>query len=277
MVTVFNDERDQRETVYTDADGSYAIRTAYAGKLDVRARLANYDDSRMQRVESRRDRPRSTWRCKRFARSAGRVRCAVGVRAQREAAVDGRAPTGRVRQPVQLLPPDRQLHDARAAQPRGLAARPSRKMEGMLAMLTRRRKEAVADVLSRGFDGKPVEAVQNYGATRRTGARQGRGMAGRRRAVVHPRHSTWREDEQALRHRRGPRHDLGARPRHRQDRGAIALPDIDLPRGGKFSGMQLPIGIFTGKHGPHSMAQTQRRPHLDHQRAVEHAACRSTR
>jgi streptogramin lyase len=34
-------------------------------------------------------------------------------------------------------------------------------------------------------------------------------------------------------------------------------PDIDLPRGGRFSGMKLPIGVFSGKHGPHSMAQTR--------------------
>ena len=36
----------------------------------------------------------------------------------------------------------------------------------------------------------------------------------------------------------------------------LALPDIDLPVGGVFSGLRLPIGIFTGKHGPHSIAQT---------------------
>jgi virginiamycin B lyase len=35
------------------------------------------------------------------------------------------------------------------------------------------------------------------------------------------------------------------------------LPDIDLPEGGVFSGVQLPIGVFSGKHGPHSMAQAK--------------------
>ena len=44
MVTVFNAEKTTRQTVYTAADGSYAIRTPYAGKLDVRARLANFAD-----------------------------------------------------------------------------------------------------------------------------------------------------------------------------------------------------------------------------------------
>ena len=38
-----------------------------------------------------------------------------------------------------------------------------------------------------------------------------------------------------------------------------------------FSGMHLAIGIFTGNHGPHSMAPDDGRPDLDHQRAVVHA------
>jgi len=36
---------------------------------------------------------------------------------------------------------------------------------------------------------------------------------------------------------------------------SFALPDIDLPQGGLYSGAQLPIGIFTGKHGPHSLVR----------------------
>ena len=37
----------------------------------------------------------------------------------------------------------------------------------------------------------------------------------------------------------------------------VALPDSDLPVGGLLSGAALPIGIFTGKHGPHSLAQAE--------------------
>ncbi|MGJ8686464.1 MAG: Vgb family protein, partial [Spongiibacteraceae bacterium] len=33
-------------------------------------------------------------------------------------------------------------------------------------------------------------------------------------------------------------------------------PDIDLPRGGVLAGIPLPIGVFSGKHGPHSLAQS---------------------
>jgi len=35
----------------------------------------------------------------------------------------------------------------------------------------------------------------------------------------------------------------------------VPFPPSDLPEGGLFSGLALPIGIFTGQHGPHSLAQ----------------------
>jgi streptogramin lyase len=35
----------------------------------------------------------------------------------------------------------------------------------------------------------------------------------------------------------------------------VILPVSDLPIGGRFEGLQLPIGVFTGQRGPHSAAQ----------------------
>ena len=45
MVSVSNAAHTQRQTVYTDVDGRYAIVTPYEGSLGVRARLANYADA----------------------------------------------------------------------------------------------------------------------------------------------------------------------------------------------------------------------------------------
>src|SRR4249920_423423 len=50
MVSVFDEAKEKRETVYTDAEGNYAIRTGYAGKLDIRARLANHADGRVTKT-----------------------------------------------------------------------------------------------------------------------------------------------------------------------------------------------------------------------------------
>src|SRR6266705_333131 len=38
MVTAFNEPGDRKETVFTGADGRYALRTSFAGKLTLRAR-----------------------------------------------------------------------------------------------------------------------------------------------------------------------------------------------------------------------------------------------
>ena len=54
MVSVFNAAKNQKQTVYTAADGSYAIVTPYVGSLDVRARLANFDDG-LVTVDAARD------------------------------------------------------------------------------------------------------------------------------------------------------------------------------------------------------------------------------
>ena len=45
MLSVFNAEHTRKQTAYTAADGSYAIVTPYEGRLDLRARLANFDDA----------------------------------------------------------------------------------------------------------------------------------------------------------------------------------------------------------------------------------------
>lgn len=48
MFTVWNKAPDRKETVYTDADGSFAIKTDFGGELNVRARLANFADATAQ-------------------------------------------------------------------------------------------------------------------------------------------------------------------------------------------------------------------------------------
>jgi 5-hydroxyisourate hydrolase-like protein (transthyretin family) len=44
MVTVWNTEKNRKETVYTDADGRYAIDTSFTGKLAVRVRTPYFRD-----------------------------------------------------------------------------------------------------------------------------------------------------------------------------------------------------------------------------------------
>jgi len=253
MVTVFSADRATRQTVYTAADGSFAIRTPYAGRLQVRARLANYDDATAG-VEATADAVRT-------------LDLALRVFATREAAseaLSASAHNARLDWPsaearavfVSQCNYCHQIGNSttRVPQSHEWWIRTIRKMEGILAMVTRWQKETLAAVFARGFDGKPVAAQHDYGATAELArAKVEEWLVGDPLSFIHDMDVA----EDGLFYGTDEGHDR----LHVLDpaTGRIEVydqPDIDLPRGGKFSGMQLPIGVFSGKHGPHSMGQT---------------------
>ena len=252
MVTVFNADKTTRQTVYTAADGSYAIRTPYAGKLDVRARLANYDDQTVS-VESTADTGRLDLTLKVFASKAS-ASDALSASAH-NAKLDWSSASDRAAF-VSQCNFCHQIGNATTRMPRSHEGWMAtiRKMEGILAMVTRWQKEILADVFTRGFNGQPVEAKHDYGATAELArAKVEEWLVGDPLSFIHDMDIA----EDGLFYGTDEGHDK----LHILDpkTGAIevvAQPDIDLPRGGKFSGMELPIGVFSGKHGPHSMGQT---------------------
>jgi len=253
MVTVFNAEKTTRQTVYTAADGSYAIRTPYAGKLDVRARLANFDDQ-TSTVESTADAINSldltlkTFASKEAASDALSA-SAHNAKLDWSSSADKAAFVSQCNYCHQIG-----NSTTRVPQSHEWWLGTIRKMEGILAMVTHWQKQTFARVLSKGFDGKPVEATQNYGATAELArAKVEEWLVGDAMSFIHDMDVA----EDGLFYGTDEGHDK----LHVLDPATgkvveYALPDIDLPRGGKFSGMALPIGVFSGKHGPHSMGQT---------------------
>lgn len=255
MVTVFDAPRQKRETVYTDAAGRYAIRTAYAGALDIRVRLANYADNRITRNMAADEQAQLNLSLKPFA-DAQAASDALSASAH-----NAKLPWKDVateRPPfVSQCNYCHQMGNSTTRMPRSHEEwmQEIRKMEGLLAMLKVGDKQNIAGVLSRGFDGKPISAVHNYGASAELArAKVEEYLIGDALSFIHD----LDVGEDQLLYGTDEGHDIlwtldRASGRIEQHR----LPDIDLPRGGKFSGMQLPIGIFSGKHGPHSMAQTR--------------------
>jgi virginiamycin B lyase len=255
MVTVFDAAREKRETVYTDAQGRYTIRTAYAGALDIRVRLANYADKRITRNAA--------------ADELARVDLALQAFADAQTASDAlSASAHNARLPWKDVASERppfvsqcnychQMGNSTTRMPQSHEQWMGtiRKMEGILAMLKVSDKKNIAGVLSRGFDGKPVSAVHNYGASAELArAKVEEWLLGDALSFIHD----LDVGEDQILYGTDEGHDIlwtldRASGRIEQHR----LPDIDLPRGGKFSGMELPIGTFSGKHGPHSMAQTK--------------------
>jgi streptogramin lyase len=252
MVTVFNADRTTRQTVYTAADGSYAIRTPYTGKLDVRARLANYDDQTVS-VETTADTARLDLALKAFASKAS-ASDALSASAH-NAKLDWPSAADRAVF-VSQCNYCHQIGNATTRMPRsheGWIAT-IRKMEGILAMVTRWQKEVFADVFTRGFTGQPVEATHDYGATAELArAKVEEWLVGDPLSFIHDMDVA----DDGLLYGTDEGHDkLHILDPKTGTIEVVSQPDIDLPRGGKFSGMELPIGVFSGKHGPHSMGQT---------------------
>ncbi len=129
------------------------------------------------------------------------------------------------------------------------------RMEGYLVLLTDQQKDEIRDNLAVTFTGAPVEAIQTSDMSPKLAtARIEEWTAGDENSFLHDA-------------------DIGADGRlYAADEGGdvlwvldrktgsverVPFPPSDLPVGGQFSGLALPIGIFTGKHGPHSLAQDQ--------------------
>ena len=254
MVTVFSGDHQVRQTVYTAEDGSYAIRTDMAGALTVRARLSGFDDASLSVNAGPAQTQSVSLRLARFADTESA-----------SAALSASAFNARL--PWKDVTRDRRAFISQCNychQLGNLTTRAPRshqdwmvelnKMEGLLAMPSAREKRVFADVLSRGFDGKPITAVQTYGASPQLARAKVREWSvGDDYTFIHD--ADVAKDGKVYGTDEG--HDvLWALDRLTGHIDRYPLPASTLPRGGKFSGMKLPIGVFTGKHGPHSMAQT---------------------
>jgi len=253
MVSVFNAAKDQKQTVYTSADGSYAIATTYAGKIDLRARLANFDDG-LASIDVTPDARRE-------------VNLQLKSFANAQAASDALSASAHNAKLQWSRQDDRksfvsqcnychQMGNATTRAPRSHDAWVGtiRKMEGYFATVTRSEKERFASVLEKGFDGKPVEARHDYGETEELAkAKVEEWQLGDAFSFIHDMDVA--EDGNFYGTDEG--HDkLWVLDPVTGKIDSHDLPETDLPRGGIFSGLELPIGIFNGKHGPHSMAQT---------------------
>jgi virginiamycin B lyase len=248
LVTLFNSAKDRKETVYTAADGRYALRSPFTGTVTLRARAHRHADA--------------------FRELSGNARAdfRLAMHADARAISDSLTASAHL---TRLQWPDEatrttfisqcnychQVGNALTRAPREKSVWEDvvTRMEGYGALLTFGEAGAIADGLHRGFDGTPVNHMQKADA--------GETLA---RAKVREWHVG---DGLSFVHDADVGHDgllYGTDEGHDviwvldRDSGRIeqiAQPDIDLPQGGKFAALQLPLGVFTGKHGPHSLAQ----------------------
>ena len=254
MVSVFNAAKDRKQTVYAAADGSYAIVTPFAGPLDVRARLANFDDVLVNVAATNASVHALDLRLTAFADARG---ASDALAASAHNAVLPWRSAGDRHVFVSQCNYCHQVGNSTTRAPRSHADWLSTigKMEGYLSMVTRAQGTRFATAFEQGFDGQPVRATHDYGATPELArAKVEEWQVGDGFSFIHDMEVA--EDGRFYGTDEG--HDkLWVLDPRTAAIEAFDLPPSDLPRGGLFSGMHLAIGIFTGSHGPHSMAQTR--------------------
>ncbi|MFT3856180.1 MAG: hypothetical protein QM742_01250 [Aquabacterium sp.] len=253
MVTVFNEAKDRKETVYTALDGSYAIRTSFQGKLSVRARSHMLQDVSLPVTSA-------------AATPPTRLDLQMTAFPNAQALSDSLSASAHLTQVKWEDPKIRtafisqcnychQMGNALTRTPKEVSAWETimKRMEGYGALLTFGEFKSIAKSLNQGFDGKAIQSMQKYVATDELSkAKITEWHVGDAATFVHD--TDVGEDGHLYGTDEG--HDVV----WELDRstGKIlqhAMPDVDLPQGGHFAGMQLPLGVFTGKHGPHSLAQ----------------------
>ena len=252
MVTVFNTARDVQETVYTGHDGRYAIHTAFGGQITLRARAHLFEDAGKSLVTT--------------DERAQSVDLRMAPFANAQALSDSLTASAHL---TQVHWPDAQTRTAFISQcnychqignaltrtPKDLSVWDTivARMEGYGAMLTRGESTTIAQQLHAGFTGAPVASMQKYVASDELSrAKVREWQVGDAMTFVHD--TDVGQDGKLYGTDEG--HDvLWVLDRGTGKIERYPLPDVDLPQGGYFAGMQLPIGVFTGKHGPHSMAQ----------------------
>ena len=254
MVTAFAAGDKRRDTVYSDAAGHYSLTVDFAGKIKVRVRAPSFMDAVHEldlpmEGENTLNYPLK----KQFNAEAlsDSLTASAHLTALSWSAPDTRAAF------ISQCNYCHQVGNELTRVPRDQDAwkDTERRMEGYLALLTNREVEDITKTLSSGFDGKPVAVEEKHPWNDELATAKVREwVVGDGMTFVHD--ADIGEDGHLYGADEG--HDViwdldprtGRVEEHR-------LPDIDLPEGGVFSGFQLPIGVFSGKHGPHSLVQAK--------------------
>jgi virginiamycin B lyase len=254
MVTVFSANRMRKQTVFTNAEGRYLIVVDYEGELTVRARASSFADH-VEKASISHAKPETlNLTLGAFESDMDRsnaLPASAHLTALPWKDTEERAP---------FVAQCNYCHQVGNALTRGKRdaaswAESIEKMEGYMAIVTDEQVARFSEVLSAGFDGEPIDVVQTYDASPELArAKVEEWLVGDGMSFIHD--ADVGEDGKLYGVDEG--HDVvWVLDRETNAVEKYPLPESDLPVGGLLSGGALPIGIFTGKHGPHSLAQAE--------------------
>ncbi|HET8871050.1 MAG TPA: carboxypeptidase regulatory-like domain-containing protein [Aquabacterium sp.] len=252
MVTAFDAHQKRRDTVYTDASGQYTLNIDFDGKLQIRARAPYFQDNAETINVSVNERRGIDFVLRRQS-VAEELSASLPASAHlatvpwasdntRQAFISQCNYCHQVGNALTRIPKDENTWRSTIA-----------RMEGYFAILTDSEAQDIAKTLSKAFNGKPIQAKESQPYSPELGrAKIKEWVVGDALSFIHDTDVGFDDDLYGSDEGHDIIWHLNRKTGHVDQ---FKLPDIDLPEGGVFSGVQLPIGVFTGKHGPHSMAQ----------------------
>ncbi len=253
MFTLWNEEHTRKLTVYTDSRGRYALRTDFGGTLDVRARIVNFADTLTEITVSKDGLARLDLVVKHFENAEDRTYALAAsahaselkwdTKGHRSAFISQCNYCHQVGNELTRVPRD--AEDWKVTVNR---------MEGYFAAISADDNAAIVKSFTEGFDGRTIDKTHSYGASELlANAKIEQWLVGDGMSFLHD--TDVGSDGKLYGTDEG--HDvIWVLDRETHEIDQIEIPSIGLPVGGVFSGMSLPIGLFVGEHGPHSMAET---------------------
>lgn len=252
MITAFNTEKTRKITVYSNHDGSYSLPISFTGKISARVRTPYFSDSSKEVLVSDGETLVVDFVTEKMTdpQLISDSLVASAHAASLQWASDADRTTF-----ISQCNFCHQIGNTLTRRPRSKEQWEAvvDRMEGYLVFVTRKDKVNITTTLHETFDGQPVKTIQTWDVSPNLAKASieewvtGNGLSFIHDADVGHDGRLYGVDEG---------HDiLWELDMETGEVLQVDLPDVDLPVGGKFSGLALPIGVFTGKHGPHSMAQ----------------------
>ncbi|MBF7729101.1 carboxypeptidase regulatory-like domain-containing protein [Pseudomonas sp. N040] len=253
LVTLWNAEKNRKETVYTDDQGHYTLNTGFTGKLVLRARTPYFKD------------------VKQDLELAADTSSSVDFAVEKIASLDELSASFPASAHAATLKfPDDQtkaafINQCNYCHQQGNALTrmnhtPEQwnstvwRMEGYGAYITHGEHKRIARMMDETYDGKPVNAIQTQDyAPELAKARIEEWHAATPMSFLHDTIVGSDEKLYGIDEAQDIMYILD------RETGKIEqsqMPANGNPVGGDFAGLQLPIGIFTGNQGPHSAVET---------------------
>ncbi|TKB00729.1 hypothetical protein E5672_18860 [Alteromonas portus] len=253
IVSLWNEERTQKLSTYTDHTGYFKLQTDFVGKTTLRGRSPYYRDNNLP-LELNENTVAEQLIILEKMESAQEVSDSLPASAHvTKLKLDDEETRGAVISQCNYC---HQLGNSITRVPRNKDAwsMSIKRMEGYGAFITEEEHHKIKDLLFDGFDGSPVEVIQTLDYSPELAQATihewlvATPMSFLHDTIVGENGNLYGIDE-------------GSDTIYELDRvtDKVTLHKIpgteDLPEGGNFEGAQLPIGIFTGHHGPHSGVQ----------------------